>query len=173
MENRGAFRHKDRMTTLNNHSVSDLLALHTDVMQELRDRGIIRSGNNPTGDLAEYLFCKAFGWSQVGKSVKSYDAIDGNKQRYQIKSRRLQTASTSRQLAAFRSFSGFDVLAAVLFDERYRVQRGLLLPAETVKQSAKPDPHTNSHKFMLTDNLWNLADAEDVTDQLREALAAL
>ena len=43
-----------------------LLALHAKLCDELRSRGITRSANNPTGDLAEYLFCKAFGWTQAG-----------------------------------------------------------------------------------------------------------
>ena len=35
-------------------------------MEELRAREVVRSANNPTGDLAEYLFCVAFKWKQEG-----------------------------------------------------------------------------------------------------------
>jgi hypothetical protein len=42
-------------------TVPQLLVLHTQIYDELRKRGILRSANNPTGDLSEYLFCKAFG----------------------------------------------------------------------------------------------------------------
>jgi hypothetical protein len=45
-------------------SIAELLALHAAVSEELRERNVLRSANNPTGDLAEYLFCKAFGWAQ-------------------------------------------------------------------------------------------------------------
>jgi hypothetical protein len=32
--------------------------MHAEVSQELRQRGVIRSSNNPIGDLAEHLFCR-------------------------------------------------------------------------------------------------------------------
>lgn len=54
---------------------AQLLALHAKLGDELRDRGITRSSNNPTGDLAEYLFCKAFGWTQAGNSHANVDAV--------------------------------------------------------------------------------------------------
>jgi hypothetical protein len=57
-------------------SPAALLALHAQVADELRARGITRSSNNPTGDLAEYLCCRAYGWSQSGNSNRSIDAVD-------------------------------------------------------------------------------------------------
>ncbi|MCY4302963.1 MAG: hypothetical protein OXC68_14685 [Aestuariivita sp.] len=48
---------------LNNRSSMDLLGLHVDALKELRAQGVLRSENIlPTGVLAEFLFCKAFGW---------------------------------------------------------------------------------------------------------------
>jgi hypothetical protein len=47
---------------LSDQTTSQLLLLHTEVADELRKRGITRNSNNPTGDLAEYLFCEAFQW---------------------------------------------------------------------------------------------------------------
>lgn len=46
-------------------SVQELLSLHASIGETLRGRGIVRSANNPTGDLAEYLFCKAFEWERL------------------------------------------------------------------------------------------------------------
>ncbi len=63
----------------------ELLALHAKLGEELRTRGVVRSANNPTGDLAEYVFCKAFGWTQAGNSRANIDAIDADDIRYQIK----------------------------------------------------------------------------------------
>jgi hypothetical protein len=64
----------------------ELLTLHARIEEELRDRNITQTANNPTGDLAEYLFCKAFGWEQSGNSNPNIDiAPDGT--RYQIKGR--------------------------------------------------------------------------------------
>src|SRR5579871_971370 len=91
----------------------ELLALHARVADELRARGITRSSNNPTGDLAEYIFCKAFGWTQSGNSNPNIDAIGPDGNRYQIKGRRVTRYNKSRQLSAIRDLAGahFDYLA--------------------------------------------------------------
>src|ERR1700688_1870274 len=92
-----------------------LLALHAQVADELRVRGITRSSNNPTGDLAEYLFCKAFNWRQAGNSSPNIDAVSEHVTRYQIKGCRITRYNKSRQLGAIRDFSGrhFDFLATI------------------------------------------------------------
>src|SRR3954469_9822030 len=95
-------------------SIPELLTLHAAVIEELRARKVLRSANNPTGDLAEYLFCAAFGWAQEGNSAKAFDARDLNGTRYQLKGRRIHRRTKSRQLSAIRSLEGFDILAAVL-----------------------------------------------------------
>jgi hypothetical protein len=82
---------------------AELLKLHAGVSEELRARGILRSSNNPTGDLAECLFCKAFGWKQAGNSNANVDAISRNGKRYQIKGRRFTHYNQSRQLSAIRT----------------------------------------------------------------------
>jgi hypothetical protein len=66
-------------------SVAELLALHAAIGQQLRERGIVRSANNPTGDLAEFLFCRAFGWEQASNSKRGYDAKGHDGTLYQIK----------------------------------------------------------------------------------------
>jgi hypothetical protein len=40
----------------------EFLNLHAQALEELRQRGLIRSSNNPVGDYAEYFFCRAFEW---------------------------------------------------------------------------------------------------------------
>jgi hypothetical protein len=65
-------------------SAAALLALHAQVAEEIRARGITRSSNNPTGDLAEYLFCKVFGWTQSANSKANIDAVAADGTRCQI-----------------------------------------------------------------------------------------
>jgi len=125
--------------------------------------------NNPTGDLAEHLFCKAFGWDQASNSVKGFDATGAGDIRYQIKSRRLHQANTSRQVSALRQLESgpFDILAGVLFAPDYTVQRAALIPISVVQAHAHYRSHTNAHIFHLRDALWDLADVEDATEALR------
>lgn len=159
------------MSKLKDMSLQGLLALYVGIMEELRDRGVVRSSNNPTGDIAEYLFCSAFSWRQAGNSEKGFDATDAEGKRYQIKGRRHHRRNKSRQLSAIRDIDGFDVLAAVLFDDQFRVSRGALVPSEVVRERAKFVQHTNSHKFMLSNDVWNDGRVQDVTGDLRKAEA--
>ena len=154
---------------IENLSAGQLLALHARITEELRDRGVTRSANNPTGDLAEYLFCKAFGWSQAGNSNANIDAIGGDGVRYQIKGRRMTRHNKSRQLSAIRELDGghFDVLAGVLFGEDYSVARAALIPRDVIVEHAKFVERTNSHRFLLRDEIWDALGVEDVTDRLK------
>ena len=148
---------------------AQLLQLHAQLGDELRGRGILRSANNPTGDLAEYLFCKGFGWKQAENSSPNVDAIsEADGSRYQIKGRRVTRHNKSRQLSAIRDFAGrnFDFLACVLFTEEYCVLRAAIIPYPIVEQRAKFIKRTNSHKFVLHDDVWNAAGVRDVTQQL-------
>jgi hypothetical protein len=157
------------MDSLDNRSVAELLALHVAIMEELRARNVLRSANNPTGDLAEYLFCSAFGWAQENNSAKAFDAIGKDGTRYQIKGRRIHRRNGSRQLSAIRNPDGFDTLAAVLFNDDYRILRAALIPAAVVRDHSKFIEHTNSHKFLLRDAIWDETDVLDATEQLRTA----
>lgn len=150
-------------------SLGELLQAHAGIMEELRERGVARNANNPTGNLAEYLFCRAFCWRQAGNSEKGFDARDSEGKTYQIKGRRLHRRNRSRQLSAIRDVDGFDVLAAVLFDDQYRVSRAVLIPRSVVRERSKYVSHTNSYKFMLTDDVWNDGRVKDVTGDLRAA----
>lgn len=143
--------------------------LHALVGDELRSREVVRSSNNPTGDYAEYLFCRAFGWMQEANSAKGFDAIgpDG-KTRYQIKGRRIHEHNKSRQLSAIRDLDlgQFDMLAGVIFDADFRVLRAALVPHAVVLARSKFKRSTNSHTFFLLDDVWDEPGVQDVTAEL-------
>src|SRR5260370_4482618 len=131
-------------------SPPELLALHAKLADELRTRGITRSSNNPTGDLAEYIFCKAFGWKQAGNSNANIDAIGTDGIRYQIKGRRITRYNNSRQLSAIRDLDGahFAFLAGVLFNEDYSVMLPALIPHPIPLSRASFVERPNPHKFL-------------------------
>lgn len=64
------------MENLKTLSVNELLKLHAGVLDELRLREIIRSSNGPSGDYAEILFSRSFGWNLENNSSAGYDAVD-------------------------------------------------------------------------------------------------
>lgn len=158
--------------SLRDLSVAELLLLHAQVGEELRDRNIVRSANNPTGDLAEYLFCKAFGWHQAPNSERGFDAVGADGVRYQIKGRRIHRRNKSRQLSAIREIEGglFDVLAGVLFDDDFKVMKAALIPAILVIERSSYIARTNSSRFMLRDDVWNAPGVTDVTLEIAAAM---
>ncbi len=156
------------MLNISHLTSSELLALHARIAGELVKRKITRSYNNPAGDLAEYLFCKAFGWHQKDKSNAHFDAIAQDGTKYEIKGRRITPANKSRQLGALRDLKGahFQYLAGVLFDENYGVMRAAIIPRAVVERAPFVE-RTNSHRFLLRDDVWNAEGVRDVTAELR------
>ena len=50
------------------------------------------------------------------------------------------------------------------------ILRAAIIPFAVVKEQAKFIAHTNSHKFMLNEDVWKAERVEDVTDRLRAIL---
>lgn len=163
------------MIDLTDAPVSALLELHGDLLAELRRRNVVRSSNNPTGDYGELLFSRAFGWLLNGNSSANADATDANGMRYQIKCRKLETPTGSRQLGFIRRLPDkpFDQLAAVLLDGKFRVLRGAIIPYEVVKPRATYVDSVKAWRFMLRDSVWDLEGVLDVTEKLRAAEAEI
>lgn len=159
---------RTRTPTITTATNSELMTLHSEVLDELRTRGILRTANGPVGDFAEHLFAQAFGWTLQTSSTAGYDAVDASGVRYQIKGRRL-TGVGSRQLEVIRRIDerAFDVLAAVLFAPKFFVQRAALIPFHTVLSRARRVQHVNGWRFMLTDAVWSIPGVVDVTTELR------
>lgn len=147
----------------------ELMQLYGRIIEELRARQIVRTGNAPLGDYAEWLFAEAFGWRLEDNSAAGHDATDGAGLRFQIKTRRLRNDSASeRQLSVIRGLpdAKFDMLAAVLFDARFVVRRAALIPHGVVLKRAGYIAHVNGWRLMLKDAVWDEPDVRDVTAAL-------
>jgi hypothetical protein len=66
-------------------SLSKLLILFGDLLDELKKRGVVKTRNNPVADYAEWVAAKALNLKLQESSNKSFDAIDDRKIKYQIK----------------------------------------------------------------------------------------
>ena len=60
------------------------------------------------------------------------------------------------------------MLAAVLFEDANSVSRAELTPDTVVRERCKFVRHTNSYKFMLTDDGWDDGRVTDVTGKSRK-----
>jgi hypothetical protein len=100
----------------------ELLRLWARVMSALHDRGVIRSANNPVGDLCDGLVAKHFGVAVETQSTKGYDVfVDGV--RYQVKGRRTTPRSKPSHYSPIRNIDAheFDFVLAVHLDEDFEV----------------------------------------------------
>ena len=159
------------MRDLRTNSAEALLRLHYHVLDELKARGIIRNASAPIGEYAELLFCEAFAWTRAEKNSNAgYDATDKAGSRIQIKARRI-VGKGSRQIGSIRNLqqNPFDKLAAILFAKNLEIFRAALIPLEIVKSLSVHDPYTNSYRFMLEDEVWNIPAVQDVTSQIQIA----
>lgn len=160
------------MIELKNLSIADLLNCHSLVLDELKSRQATRSSNNPTGDYAEFLFSRAFDWTLETNSKAGYDALNHAGDKFQIKSRRIVNGSASeRRLGTMRNIEqvNFDYLAAVLFNKDYKVSRAIIIPHSCVLRLMSKQSHVNGCFITLRDSIWNEPEANDVTDQLKDA----
>jgi len=142
-----------RMIDFNNLVDDELLRLYGRLMEELRQRKLVRSSNNPVSDYAEKIVCEELNLSLQGKSSKGYDAIDENTgEKYQIKARRLTRHNKSRQLGVIRNLDQklFDHLIAVIFNEFFKPVEIWRIPRETIPKYARYSSHQNGYILVLT-----------------------
>ena len=155
-------------------TVADLLALSAASLAELRRRGVVRTGNAPLGDYAEWLAARALGGVLVANSVKSYDLISADGRRVQVKARRVSEPVRRGELqtSPFRSWDFDDALLVLVDAESYVVRRGALVPVEIVRDRSTYRAHVNGSIAFMDDPLMGHPAATDVTAQLRHASLA-
>jgi len=135
---------------LRNMDERKLLELYSELMEELRDRELIRTSNNPVADYAEKMAVDYMGLTRLGKEERGHDAVDKYKRRYQIKGRRITKHNSSRQLSVIRDLDKklFDYLVAVIFNEDFSVNEIWKVPYRFVKENSRFSKHQNGHIFI-------------------------
>jgi hypothetical protein len=136
---------------LENYTIKNLLKLHSEVINELRHRNVLRTHNNPVGDYTEWLVAKCLKLNLESNSSSGFDALDDKDVRYQIKGRRITPNNKSRQLGVIRNLNQekFDILVAVIFDAEYEIIEAVLIPQEIIADYAKFSPLQNGHILHL------------------------
>lgn len=140
------------------------------VMRELRTRDIIRTNNNPVGDIAEAIVHTHYGGERAGFSGPAWDVMAPDGERIQVKSMRLAASSKRRNLGVIRD-SEYDSVVVVIFDEDFIVTEGLKLPREAVEDLFPHRPYVNGRIITLTNKLR--ADPRVETVDLSEAAERL
>jgi hypothetical protein len=138
----------------------------------LRDREVVRSGNNPVADYCESLVVRALNLKRLDGSNKGCDAVDdSNGKHYEIKGRRITKHNSSTQLSVIRDLDSchFDYLIGVLFDDNFTVTRACCVPREVVQHCATHRKHVNGWIMHLRPSVWELTGVRDITSQLKKA----
>lgn len=136
---------------LKNKSEKDILKLYAQIMEELRLRGVVRSGNNPVADYAEAVVAKQLKLKLANNSNRGFDAVDRKGTTYQIKARRITARNKSRQLGVIRNLEKrhFDYLLAAIFDESFILQELWRIPHDKIEEYSKYRSHQNGHILVL------------------------
>lgn len=133
-------------------SVRELLALWASTLRELRDRGVVRTFNNPIGDIAEELVALHYGGERGSFSQKTWDVRAGE-DLLQVKALRRTGARTRRNLSPIRSDDGYTAVVIVIFSEDLRVEEALRIPRDTVNELFPRSEHVNGRIIRVTRRL--------------------
>lgn len=152
------------------HTESELLQIHAGVIDELIKRGVVRTRNNPIGDYTEWLVCDRLGLTLQPNSRASYDGVDSQGCRYQIKGRRSKLATGNVQLSVIRNLElkGFDFLIAVTYNSDYTIRFVAKIPHNIVSEIATYRTHVNGHVPIIRENVFDREGVVDVTNILVE-----
>jgi hypothetical protein len=133
-------------------SVRDLLALWAGTLRELKDRGVVRTYNNPIGDIAEELVAVHYGGERGSFSQKSWDVKVGD-ELLQVKALRRTGPRGRRNLSPVRSDDGYTAVIVVIFTKDLRVEQALRIPREVVNELFKRRAHVNGRIITITRRL--------------------
>lgn len=160
---------KMKKWNLSSYLNAELLELYADILDELQNRGVTHSTNNPIANYAEKLAQETLCLELMPESTKGYDAVDLEKKRYEIKGRRPTAKNSSRQLSMLRGLDKepFDYLVGIIFHENFRVHKGCVIPHHIVLENSRYTKHTNAWIFILNDDVWHINGVRDITKELK------
>lgn len=122
------------------------------VMRELRRRDVVRTNNNPTGDIAEAIVAEHYQGVRGSFSEKGWDVKTPTGERLQVKSMRQVPGSERRNLSPIRD-QDYEAVVIVIFDEDFNVTEGLRLDRATVEELFAIRTHVNGRIITVTDKL--------------------
>jgi hypothetical protein len=132
---------------LDNYSREDLLRLYGAVMVALRERGYVRSGNNPVADIAERIVADLYGVAVATANTAGHDLITRDGTKVQVKGLR-RTQPGRKNLSAIRS-DDYDVVVAVVFDADMTLLELWRIPRAVVVEKARWSKHVNGYFLSL------------------------
>jgi|SRR5712692_11680314 len=157
---------------INEMSTRELLATFSRIMAELKQRGVVRTYNNPVADYCERLASFALGLQLENNSHKGYDAIDRAGMKYQIKGRLIHEPRSLYQLGVIRDLnaSEFDFLIAVLLDPTFSVIEAYKIPHRVVAKYSRYNEYQHGNILRLSGRITEDPAIERIGKMLRVEL---
>lgn len=122
------------------------------VMRELRARDVIRTNNNPVGDIAEAIVTAHFQGERGSFSQAGWDVRTADGERIQVKAMR-RTPSTKRTSLSPIRDRDYDSVVVVIFDEDFRVTEGLRMTRDFVEEHFPHKAYVNGRVISVTHTL--------------------
>lgn len=135
---------------MDSRTTQDLLAEWAAVMRELKRRGIVRTNNNPVGNIAEAIVAAHVGGERGSFSQRGWDVLTADGERIQVKA--LRQTGRRRNLSPIRDRE-YDSVIVVVFDEDFQLAEGLKLRRETVEELFHHRAYVNGRIIVLTQAL--------------------
>jgi hypothetical protein len=149
------------VSELKSLSNRELLDAWTQSLDVLYARGIIRTYNNPIGDIAEEMVARFYGGARGTFAQAAWDvAVDD--ELLQVKACRRATPSTKLGFSPIRHREGYTALILVVFTAHMRVAEAWRIPRETVNELAVFNDHVNGLKLGLTKELKSRPEVQPV-----------
>lgn len=147
-------------------STRRLLALWAATLRELRERGVVRTFNNPIGDIAKELVALHYKGERGSFSQASWDVRTPDGELLQVKALRRTGVRTRRNLSPVRS-DAYAAVIVVIFTEDLRVEQAIRIPQQVVTALFPIRPHVNGRIITVTKRL--LGHPEVSTFELSDA----
>ena len=142
-------------------TVRELLGLWAASLRELRSRGVVRTFNNPIGDIAEELVARHYKGERGAFNQKAWDVRSGS-DLLQVKALRDTGSRSRRNLSAIRSEDGYTAVIVVVFTEDLRVSEAWRIPRAVVHERFAHVAHVNGRIVRLSPALFSHPDVERV-----------
>lgn len=111
------------------------------VMEELRSRGIVHSGNSPIGDIGEFAVTQHLKCTKLAPpNTAGYDVMNGN-ERIQVKSARI--AGTKRSNLSPIRKKEFDTLVVVIFNAHLEITELMKIDSTSAFECSRWSSHVN------------------------------
>lgn len=137
----------------------ELLSDWVAIMRQLRVLGVIRTNNNPIGDIAEAIVCDHYKGERASFSQKGWDVRTPGGELIQVKSRRKTPDSNPTVLSPI-SGDEYDSLVVIIFNEDFQVAEGLKATRALVENHFALDKK-NQRRVQLS-KLRTLSKVEEV-----------